>query len=183
MFSLQELKRMRKQLGMTQAVLAKKAGVSQSLIAKIESGRIDPAFTKARKLYDVLTSVHVAQEPKAAAVMSTRIISAQHSDSVRECARTMEKFKISQLPVFHGTALAGLLSESAIVELIAAEKDLSELRAGDAMEEAPPLVPQSTPLRIVAELLTHAPLVVVTSQGAPQGVITKADLLKTVYQR
>ncbi|MBI2079314.1 helix-turn-helix domain-containing protein, partial [Candidatus Micrarchaeota archaeon] len=37
---------LRRKLGITQKELAKLAGVSQSLIAKIEMGKIDPAYSK-----------------------------------------------------------------------------------------------------------------------------------------
>jgi Predicted transcriptional regulator with C-terminal CBS domains len=39
-----ELERIRKQVGMTQKELAKLSRVSQSLIAKIERGDVDPSF-------------------------------------------------------------------------------------------------------------------------------------------
>ena len=42
MDELIELKKLRKKLGLTQNQLAKRANVSQSLIAKIESNKIDP---------------------------------------------------------------------------------------------------------------------------------------------
>jgi predicted transcriptional regulator len=34
--------------------LAKFAGVSQSFIAKIESGKIDPSYSKVKTIFDVL---------------------------------------------------------------------------------------------------------------------------------
>jgi predicted transcriptional regulator len=41
-------------LGLTQGQLAKIAGVSQSFIAKIESGKIDPSYSKVKTIFDVL---------------------------------------------------------------------------------------------------------------------------------
>ena len=43
--TLQEIKHLRKKFNLTQGELAKLAGVSQSLIAKIESNKINPTFT------------------------------------------------------------------------------------------------------------------------------------------
>ena len=51
---LEEIKEIRKKLGLTQSDLAKRAGVSQSLIAKVESGRLDPAYSNAQKLINAL---------------------------------------------------------------------------------------------------------------------------------
>jgi len=51
---LSYIKKMRKKFGLTQAKLAKMAGVSQSLIAKIESEKIDPSYKIAKKIFTVL---------------------------------------------------------------------------------------------------------------------------------
>ena len=53
-YELDEIKKIRKRFGLTQTDLAKRANVSQSLIAKIESNRIDPTFTKVKRIFDVL---------------------------------------------------------------------------------------------------------------------------------
>lgn len=50
----------RKRLGISQAELAKKSGVSQSFIAKIEGGRVDPAFCKAQAISDTLEEIRSA---------------------------------------------------------------------------------------------------------------------------
>lgn len=52
--SLDEIAKRRKLLGLTQKQLAKIAGVSQSFIAKIESGKIDPSYSKAKAIFDTL---------------------------------------------------------------------------------------------------------------------------------
>ena len=69
-----EIKVLRKRHNLTQSQLAKLAGVSQSLIAKLESGMIDPSYTNFRKIYDVLTGLKEEREAKAEEVMSKRII-------------------------------------------------------------------------------------------------------------
>jgi len=52
--SLDEIAKKRKMLGLTQKELARMAGVSQSSIAKIESGKIDPSYNKVKAIFDVL---------------------------------------------------------------------------------------------------------------------------------
>ena len=49
---IKEIKILRKKLEITQNELAKKSGVSQSLIAKIESSNIDPAYSSIKKIFD-----------------------------------------------------------------------------------------------------------------------------------
>ena len=48
---IDEIKKLRSSLGLTQKDLAQRADVSQSLIAKIEAGRIDPTFSKVQKIF------------------------------------------------------------------------------------------------------------------------------------
>ena len=48
----EDLKKRRNELGLTQSDLAKRAGVSQPLIARIESGDVDPRLSTVRKILE-----------------------------------------------------------------------------------------------------------------------------------
>ena len=74
-FDLCEIKRIRKSLGITQKKLADLAGVSQSLIAKTEAGMLDPAYSKATKIFEALNEINKRSDKKAVDVMEKRIIS------------------------------------------------------------------------------------------------------------
>src|SRR5256885_10717153 len=50
--SLGEIPKKRKELGLTQSRLALSAGVSQSIIAKIEAGSVDPSYFVVQKLFN-----------------------------------------------------------------------------------------------------------------------------------
>ena len=50
---VKEIKRRRKALGLTQKKLAMLAGVSQSVVAKIESGNVAPSYSIVKRLFDV----------------------------------------------------------------------------------------------------------------------------------
>lgn len=52
--NVEDIAKKRRQLGLKQAELAKLAGVSQSLIAKLESGTIDSSYTKVKTIFDAL---------------------------------------------------------------------------------------------------------------------------------
>lgn len=56
-FALEEIKQIRKKYNLTQSDLAKRSGVSQSLIAKIEAGRIDPTYSNAQKIFNALNDM------------------------------------------------------------------------------------------------------------------------------
>jgi len=50
----EDLKKMRLELSLTQHDLATRAGVSQPLIARIESGDVDPRLSTLRKIFNAL---------------------------------------------------------------------------------------------------------------------------------
>ena len=177
---LQEIKRLRKKHSLTQAGLAKLAGVSQSLVAKIESGMIDPTFSHAKRILDTLHGIDAEKEPKAGQIMTSQIIAVSSSERVSDVIRRMKAASISQLPVMEDRQLVGLVSESNIIEKVAEGKSLVSLKVSDVMEEAPPIVVKSTPVAAVTELLRHFPLVVVAENGKPRGIITKSDILKKI---
>jgi predicted transcriptional regulator len=177
---ISEIKRIRKKLNLTQTELAKRAGVSQSLIAKVEAGRIDPTYSKTRKIFDALSSLSDVQEPKAKDLMNRKIISVNSNNSVHHVSLLMRKHNISQVPVMEKQRVAGLISETTILELVAQGKKLENLVAKEIMQEQPPLISANTPSRIVLELLRFSQMVLVTENGQITGVITKADVLKNL---
>ena len=177
---LQEIKRLRKKHSLTQAELAKLAGVSQSLIAKLEAGLIDPTFSHVKKIFDVLHGIEKEKEPKAEQLITGKIISVSKNEPMPEAIRKMKSHGISQLPVTDGKAIVGLVSETNIIEKIAEGASPAKLQVKDVMEDAPPIIAKTTPLTAVMELLRHSSLVVVAENGKPKGVITKADILKKI---
>ncbi|HZD44168.1 MAG TPA: helix-turn-helix domain-containing protein, partial [Methanomicrobiales archaeon] len=76
-----ELKAKRIALGLKQADIAARAGISQSMVARIEAGTVDPRLSTLGKIVQVLNA---AERPMltAADVMHTPVISIQPSDSV-----------------------------------------------------------------------------------------------------
>lgn len=97
--NLQEIKRMRKNLGINQKDLAAQAGVSQSLIAKIESGKLDPTFTKAKQIFRALEELQEKEEIKAKEIMNKKVVFVKANDKVKEIIAIMKRKGISQVPV------------------------------------------------------------------------------------
>ena len=83
-YELEEIKKIRKKLGLTQTELANRSGVSQSLIAKIEAGRIDPTYTKTKKIFAALSDLEKKEEIKAEQLMTAKIIGVAPADSTKE---------------------------------------------------------------------------------------------------
>lgn len=174
---INEIKILRRRHNLTQSQLAKLSGVSQSLIAKLEAGVMDPSYSNFRKIFDVLTGLGEKKEVKAGDIVSAKIISIGRNKSLDEAIKKMKLYGISQVPVMEKNNVIGLVAETGVIESIHQGKDVKKLIITDVMEEAPPTVPLKTPLRIVTELLRVSPLIVITDKGRLRGVITKADVL------
>lgn len=177
-YELEEVKKIRKKIGMTQTELANRAGVSQSLIAKIESGRIDPTYTKTKKIFSALSELEKKGEIKAGQLMTTKLVGVAPNEPIKEAIAKMKKFQISQLPVIQEHKLIGLVSESTILDALLNSK-AKEVK--EVMQEAPPIVSKTTSIQVVSSLLKHYPIVVVSEEGKLIGLITKSDLLGKLY--
>ena len=77
---LKTIIRRRKVLDLTQAKLAKLAGVSQSLIAKVESGKIDPSYSKVMKILETLDRIEKEEQVKAKDIMTKDVFWAKNDD-------------------------------------------------------------------------------------------------------
>ncbi len=178
MFDITRLKDIRRRLGLTQHQFAEHAGVSQSLIAKIESRQIDPSYSNVVKIEEAVNLLSKQKEPAAKSIMTKRVISVQSDLTALKVVDLMKKHNISQVPVFDKVTLVGLVSESSILE-----RDVSKIRqlkAQDLMQEAPPVVSEETRLSIISALLKQFPLVLIQKNKEFVGVITKADVLRSV---
>jgi predicted transcriptional regulator len=179
--SLEEIAKKRKMLDLTQKQLAKLAGVSQSLIAKLESKKIDPSYTKVKAIFDTLERLEIKTEVHAREVLHDEVVGVQKSDPVSKAVRLMTDHGYSQLPVFDGEHAVGSISEKTILGQVSAGKDLaqvSKLPVGDVMEEAFPQVGEDAPLPLISGLLQVYPAVLISRKGKVVGIVTKADLLK-----
>ena len=156
-------------------------GVSQSLIAKVEGGRIDAAYSKVKRIIEALERLRFSKEKSARELMHTGTICVAPSESLHAAAALMRKRSISQLPVSEGKRVVGSISEQGIIARFSEDpKKVAALRVSDAMEEAFPTALPSTPLSAIASLLRHYPAVLVMERGEVAGIITKADLLKAI---
>ena len=179
MFELNEIKKLRKNLSLTQKDLALQAKVSQSLIAKIEAGKIDPTFSKATLIIDTLNNLS-KDTKNAADILNKSIISVKSTDQLKNTILKMKKYNISQMPVIEDKKVVGLVSERIILEALINEQK-PDVQISDVMNDAPPMITKDASLNIITNLLREYPIILVQEKGKLIGIITKADLLKTVY--
>ncbi len=180
-FEISEIKDIRKKLGLTQTQLAKKANVSQSLIAKIESNRIDPTYSNVTKIFNALSELVNNKDVKADEVMQRNLIFIDSDSSLRECVAKMNKHGISQLPVIKGKNVLGYVSEGLLLEKLTNSKE-KELSIKEIMYDAPPIVSRNSSLNMISNLLKYFPMVLVNDNGNIKGIITKADVIRKLYK-
>lgn len=181
MYELERIGKLRRHLGITQKQLADRAGVSQSLIAKIESGKIDPAYSKVMQIMAALEAEQSKGKKIAGQIMTAGILFIAPSDSLLKAVSLMREKDISQLPVFEGGKCVGSLSDSMIVDLMAEKGDkVKALKVADVMAESYPVLPASSLADVVMGLLHNYRAVLIEKDGKISGIITKADLLKAI---
>lgn len=177
---LSDIKVLRRKLGLTQSQLAKKAGVSQSLIAKIEAGMLDPGYTRTRQIFGALEELTQNEELKAHDIMNRKLITARAEDMVALIIKEMKKYAISQLPVLDAGKPVGLITETTLLDKLASGEGITHLKASDVMEECPPIVTPATRTTVISHLLRHFPIVLVSDKGTLKGLISKADLIEKI---
>ncbi len=179
--TLEDIAKRRRQLGLKQSELAKAAGVSQSLIAKLEAGTIDSSYTKVKTIFDVLERLEFKSRVQAEKLLHTEVISVQKNEPISNVVQLMKDCGYSQIPVFDGKQSVGSISEKTIMRQILDGKDLDELSrlpTEKIMEEAFPQINEDAPLSLITSLLQTYSAVLVLRKGTVMGIITKADLLR-----
>lgn len=169
-----DIAKIRKRLDLTQSELAKLSGVSQSLIAKIESNVLDPSYSNMKRINDALENHGTKQQKTAQDLMTKKIIFVRPKDDIRHVAEVLKKNNISQVLVI-GKDVVGLVTESGIIEsLLDKEMKLAE----DIMSSPPPVIDTDTPESVIIDLLKFYQIIVVKHKSEIFGVITKSNLLE-----
>ncbi len=175
----QRLRELRLKAGLTQKELAMRAGVSQALIARIESGAVNPRLSTLQRIVKVLEEA-LGPSMKAEDIMHQPVITLHPDDDVNKAVELMEQYGISQIPIvdYEGRIL-GTIHETSILKALSATPKPSMLKVGDIMEEPLPIVAPSTPVDLVVEMLTEYPAVLVVEKGLVKGIIAKIDVIKS----
>lgn len=184
LWDLRSLVETRKRLGLTQAELAKLSGVSQSLISKIEGGKINPSYEVVRKIFQALELVRAERGRGLTAgnICTKEVIVVNSSDSLGKAIDLMKRYGISQLPVLERGRVVGTISESTIVRKLERIRS-PNIRVGEIMDEALPTVPETASLSLLRDIFQEYPAVLVQKNGEIVGIVTRADLFKVLESR
>lgn len=174
------IRQKRIELGLTQSELAKKAGVSQPLIARIEAGDVDPRLSTLKRIYEAFDKCEKITSIVARDLMHTNVISIDSEQSVDMAVKIMEEHDISQIPVVENDVPIGSISEETIVKSMTYKKasEVSKIKIRYLMGDTFPVVSPSTNIKIVSHLLETTHAVIVLEKGQIAGVVTKHDLMK-----
>ncbi len=173
----------RRKLGLTQKRLAELAGVSQSYIAKLEAGSLEPSYIKVQSIFEAIEKLEKRQEFSAADIMNEGIVGIQLDTTVQKAIEIMRIHGYSQLPVLDGERPVGSISERTLLDYILGEKGekaSTDSQVKNIMEESFPLIVEDTPLSLITGLLTVYSAVLVQKKGSIKGIITKADVLNMI---
>lgn len=176
----EELKNLRKRFKLTQKELAQRAGVSQSLIARIENKTVDPRLSTVRRIFNAITSIQ-SERKKAKDVMHSPVVTIGAMDSIKNAISLMKKYAISQLPVLRENKIIGSIQESTLLDRLVNSKDSDRFFSNSVyniMEKAFPVVDPDADVNYVVNVLSREnSAVLVIDNKEIVGIITKIDLL------
>jgi predicted transcriptional regulator len=173
----------RRRLGLTQNQLANLAGVSQSYIAKLEAGKIEPSYIKVKAIFAALDRLERKREVLASEIMTTDMIVVQGTSTIQEAVEMMRSHGFSQLPVMEGKFSVGGISERNLLDNLLYSDDPRsprERKVSEIMEEPFPQVSEEAPVSLLSNLLKYYPAALVQRKGEIVGIVTKADLLEVI---
>ena len=185
--TIEEIGKMRKNLGISQKELARTCGVSQSYIARMEKGSINPTYDKIRKIYDYLSVFSKKAESFdliASKIMSKSVITCHLNDPIISALNTMREKGYSQLPVVNGeNKIMGTITEADVNEILLKGTPIDSLKnlsVRKVMGPSLPQMPMNTPVSVIYPILRFSNAVLVMDGGELKGIISKADILKAV---
>ena len=177
---LKNIKTRRHNLGIRQKELAELAEVSQSLIAKLESGKIEPSYSTAIKIFRILDSLEHKKEKKCSDIMTRKIISVRKNDKIGKASELMKKNSVDQMPVLDGRQVIGSISESLIFSKLMGnteKKELMEKKVQEIMAEPFPIINSNMPVSLALPILKAEDAILVSENRKLVGIITKANLI------
>jgi len=178
---IESIKQIRMKIGITQKKLAMMTGVSTSMINQIESGRSQPSYETAKKIFESLTKLEGDSSSHTAGdFCSKNIVKLKPSNTLHDAIKKMHELSISQIPVFDNSEIVGVISEDGIVKHLAdlGEAELKKSKLQNTMDPVPPIVDWDTPANVLVPLIRYSKCILVTKKAKFTGIITASDTLK-----
>jgi len=178
---IDSIKQIRLKIGITQKKLATMTGVSTSMINQIESGRSQPSYETAKKIFESLSKLEGESSSHTAGdFCSTDIVKIKPANTLHDAIKKMHQLSISQIPIFNNSDVVGMISEDGIVKHLAelGEAELKKAKLANTMEPVPPIVDWNTPANVLVPLIRYSKCILVSKKSKIIGIITASDTLK-----
>jgi len=179
---INDVKNIRKKMGLSLRELAKESGLSVSWINQVETGGIkDPSYLKIKKIFDLYEHKKSGHEKTAGEICIKKIISFDLGSSVEGANNVMLDTGISQIPVFEKNVCVGMITDKIITSLVGS--DISEVKiVKEMLDIAPPRVSADTPIRALRRILEYFEYVLVEKEGYIHGILVRQDLNNLLNQ-
>jgi len=178
---IDSIKQIRQKIGVTQKKVATMTGVSTSMINQIESGRSQPSYETAKKIFESLAKLEGESFSHTAGDFCSKdIVKLKPTNTLHDAIKKMHKLSISQIPVFSNSEIVGVISEDGIVKHLAdiGEVELKKAKLADTMDPVPPIVDYDTPANVLVPLIRYSKCILVSKKSKIVGIITASDTLK-----
>ena len=113
----------------------------------------------------------------------TEIFTATATDSLRHVISRMKEYGISQLPVFDGNRVVGVVTEKNVLSFFVHDGAHPDTPVGKLMEPTSAVVDENTPVATLSTMFNTANVVLAMNQEKLTGVITKIDLIEYMAGR
>lgn len=191
-FSHSDIRNLRKKAGLTQSELAELAGVSQSLIAKIEMGCVDPRLSTYKKILTILyerlgkmniTVNNILSMKKQQSLY--KLIFLKPDNTIDNAILLMKKYGIDHIPIFSNGNLVGSVTKDLLLERLLFALNMNEnkdnfikTKLSEVMSDCFPLIEANAPIGDLYSLFKKGhSAVLITNNNRIVGLLTKSDLL------
>ncbi|MEM3364022.1 MAG: helix-turn-helix domain-containing protein [Candidatus Micrarchaeia archaeon] len=174
-----EMRKWRERLGKTQVEVAKALGITQSYLARIESGTANPGYNLVLKIANLYSQWEFGPGETITNKYHKGVEYVGPMETVAKAASHMKWKGYSQMPVIEQGKCIGSISESLINKKMREmnKDELYRIPIKNIMEAPFMEVNEDCPLALASDMLRHVPLLLVKNGNRYVGVITKSDLL------
>ena len=177
------IKSLRKKLDINQKELGEILKIPQSTISRIESGRIDPPYSKFKRIYEFLQNERIKRESlgrktTAEHVMSKNLLMINSKSTIKDAINLMNEYKISQVPIIQNGQNLGSLTSKRIQKVITDNPELINADVSTIKELPFPEIEKNWSVKEISNILINYSAVLVRDRNEYIGIITDSDLLK-----
>ena len=182
-----ELQELRKKAGLTQSELASQVNISQSLVARIEKGQVNPSLSTLKRILRVIekrqqshSTIKDLLKWKTSTSKIQPVIAIQTHEKVRHAVNLMRRHGISQLPVFEKNTPVGSISESTILRklMLLESGKVFALSVQEIMDAPFPTIDVGESIEAAFMKIASGVEAILAMDGErPAGLLTKIDLI------